>query len=87
MGIPSQNLPGGVAFGMELVIITLNALIHIRYLYQNLTQEYGVRVLRSSLDLPFATQLSHCHNGDIQRCISPNEIQKNLYSDHLLLPD
>ncbi|KGO44257.1 D-amino-acid oxidase [Penicillium expansum] len=47
--IPTQDLPAGVAFGIEFTTITLNAPMHLRYLFQKLTQEYGVRVIRKKL--------------------------------------
>ncbi|KAJ5163489.1 D-amino-acid oxidase [Penicillium coprophilum] len=47
--IATQDLPAGVAFGIEFTTITLNAPMHLRYLFQKVTQEYGVRVIRKKL--------------------------------------
>jgi hypothetical protein len=47
--IASQDLPAGVAFGIEFTTITLNAPMHLRYLFQKVTREYGVRVIRKKL--------------------------------------
>ncbi|KAI1837713.1 hypothetical protein DTO006G1_4628 [Penicillium roqueforti] len=47
--IATHDLPAGVAFGIEFTTITLNAPMHLRYLFQKLTQEYGVRVIRKKL--------------------------------------
>lgn len=47
--IATQDLPAGVAFGIEFRTITLNAPMHLQYLFQKLTQEYGVRVIRKKL--------------------------------------
>jgi D-amino-acid oxidase len=44
-----EELPSGVAFGIRFTTITINAPMHIRYLLQTLTKNYGFRVLRQSI--------------------------------------
>ncbi|KAJ5774395.1 hypothetical protein N7457_009291 [Penicillium paradoxum] len=56
--IPTQDLPAGVEFGIEFTTVTINAPMHIRYLYQKLTQEYGVRVVRKKISHVSAGYLS-----------------------------
>ncbi|OQE30424.1 hypothetical protein PENFLA_c003G05849 [Penicillium flavigenum] len=47
--IATQDLPAGVAFGIKFTTITLNAPMHLRYLFKKLTEEYGVQVIRKKL--------------------------------------
>ncbi|CAI7570261.1 unnamed protein product [Penicillium glandicola] len=47
--IPRQDLPEGVACGVKFTTVTLNAPMHIRYLLQRLSQQYGVRVIRKKV--------------------------------------
>lgn len=57
--IAAQDLPEGVAFGIEFTTITLNSPMHLRYLFQKLTQKYGVRVIRKKLPQVSSGHLSN----------------------------
>ncbi|OQD71552.1 hypothetical protein PENPOL_c001G03520 [Penicillium polonicum] len=57
--IAAQDLPEGVVFGIEFTTITLNAPMHLRYLFQKLTQQYGVRVIRKRLPQVSSGHLSN----------------------------
>ncbi|CAG8040219.1 unnamed protein product [Penicillium salamii] len=47
--IPTQELPTGVAFGINFTTVTITAPLHIQYLLKKLTEEYGVRVIRGKV--------------------------------------
>ncbi|CAH0014437.1 unnamed protein product [Clonostachys rhizophaga] len=57
--IPDKTLPEGVAFGITFTTVTLNAPMHLGYLIQRLTEEYGIQVIRrrvSGIQSAFLTQ-------------------------------
>ncbi|KAK7210735.1 hypothetical protein V2G26_017913 [Clonostachys chloroleuca] len=44
--LPPSELPEGVKFGVAFTTLTLNAPNHLKYLYERLQKEYGVRFVR-----------------------------------------